>query len=153
MTRTGWSGSRVTSHEVGGQPLVAKGIQPPGRARVSPPALPLRTVLAAFASHGSSKSLTARILKIISRRAFLGRRSKLTFGFLLVAVQMYQFSVAAHVRASLGSWYGVMAMQFFTVDELHATESADPALVVGHVDVPAAEVFGIHLLPFPPIVP
>jgi hypothetical protein len=35
---------------------------PPGRERVSPPSLPLRTVLETFASHGSSKSLTARIL-------------------------------------------------------------------------------------------
>src|ERR1700720_2785481 len=43
---------------------------PPGRARVSPPPPPLRTVLETFASHGSSKSLTARILKIISRGAF-----------------------------------------------------------------------------------
>ena len=119
---------------------------------MSPPASPLRTVLETFASHGSSKSLTARILKIISREAFLGR-SKLAFGFLLVAVQVYQFAVATRIRAIPGSWYGVMAMQLFTIDERHATESADPALVVGHIQILGAEVFGIHLLPFPPVVP
>src|ERR1700722_14188419 len=94
---------------------------PPGRARVLPPPPPLRTVLETFASHGSSKSLTARILKIISRWALLGR-PKLTFGFLLVAVQMYQFSVATRVRAIHGSWYCVMAMKLLTVDEIRATE-------------------------------
>ena len=46
-----------------------------------------------------------------------------------------------------------MAVKLLAVDEVHATESADPALVVGHVDVPGAEVFRVHLLPFPPIVP
>ena len=126
--------------------------QPPGRQQVSPPASPLRTVLETFTSHGSSKSLTARILKIISREAFPGR-SKLAFGFLLVAVQVYQFPVAPRVRAVHGSRYFVMAMKLLTVDEIHATESADPALVVGHVDIPAAEVFSIHLLPFPPVIP
>ena len=113
---------------------------------------PFRTGLETFASHGSSKSLTALILRLISRWAFLGR-SKLPSGFLLVAIQVYQFPVAARVRASLGSRYFMVTMKFLTVDEVHATESADPALIVGHVDVPAAEVVGIHLLPCPPIVP
>ena len=119
---------------------------------MSPPASPLRTVLETFTSHGSSKSLTARILKIISREAFLGR-SKLAFGFLLVAVQMYQFPVAPRVRAVHGSRYFVMAVKLLTVDEIHATESADPALVVGHVDILPTQVFGIHPLPFPPVRP
>ena len=119
---------------------------------MSPPPAPLRTVLETFASHGSSKSLTTRILKLISRWAFLSR-SKLTFGFLLMAVQVYQFPVAPRVQAVPGSRYFVMAMKLLTVDEIHATESADPALVVGHVDVPSAEVFRVHLLPFPPVVP
>ncbi len=109
-------------------------------------------MLETSASHGSSKSLTTRILKIISREASVAR-AKLSLGFLLVAVQMYQFPVAARVRAIPGSWYGVMAMKLLCVDEIHATESADPALVVSHVDIPAAQVFGIHLLPFPPVVP
>ena len=119
---------------------------------MSPPASPLRTVLEAFTSHGSSKSRTTRILRLISRWAVLDR-SKLSFGFLLVAVQVYQFSVATRVRAALGSRYLVVAVKLLAVDEVHATESADPALVVGHVDVPGAEVFRIHLLPFPPVVP
>jgi hypothetical protein len=109
-------------------------------------------VLEAFASHGSSKSLATRILKIISRWAILAF-TKLSPGLLLVAEQMHQFPVAPRVRASSGSRYRVMAVEFLTVDEVHATESADPALVVGHVDVPGAKVFGVHLLPFPPIVP
>jgi hypothetical protein len=112
---------------------------------VLPPPPPLRTGLETFASHGSSKSHTARILKIISRWTVLGR-SKLSLGFLLVAEQMYQFSVTTRIRAIHGSWYCVMAMKLFTIDEIHATESADPALVVGHVDVPGAQVFCIHLL-------
>ena len=119
---------------------------------MSPPASPLRTVLEAFTSHGSSKSRTTRILRLISRWAVLDR-PKLSYGFLLVAVQVYQFSVATRVRAALGSRYLVVAVEFFAVDEVHATESADPALVVGHVEVPGAEVFRIHLLPFPPVVP
>ena len=109
-------------------------------------------MLETFASHGSSKSLTARILKIISRGAFLGR-SKLPFGFLLVAVRVYEFPVAARVRATLGSRHGVMMMEVLTVDEVHPAESADPSLVVGHVQVPGAQVFRVHLLPFPPVVP
>jgi hypothetical protein len=28
-----------------------------------------------------------------------------------------------------------MAMKLLTIDEIHATESADPALVVGHVQI------------------
>src|SRR5262249_30098970 len=116
---------------------------------MSPPASPLRTVLEAFTSHGSSKSRTTRILKLISRSVVLDR-PELSFGFLLVAVQVYQFAVATRVRAALGSWYLVMAVKLLTVEEGHATESADPALIVGHVDVPGAEVFRIHLLPFPP---
>src|SRR5271165_6783882 len=116
----------------------------------SPP--PLRSVRESFPSYGSSKSLTALILKFISRAAFLGL-SKLSLGLLLVAVQVYQFSVATRIRAIPGSWYCVMAMKLFTIDEIHATESADPALVVGHVDIPGAEVFRIHLLPFPPVIP
>jgi hypothetical protein len=128
------------------------GAECPGRARVSPPPPPLRTVLETFTSHGSSKSLTARILKIISRGVFLDR-SKLAFGFLLVAVQMYQFPVAPRVRAVPGSWYFVMTMKLLAVEEIHATESTDPALVVGHVDVPGAQVFRVHLLPFPPVIP
>ena len=109
-------------------------------------------MLETFASHGSSKSLTTRILKIISRGAVPGP-SKLAFGFLLVAVQVYQFSVASLVRAARGSRYFVMAMKLLTVDEIHATQSADPALVVGHVDILATQVFGIHPLPFPPVRP
>jgi hypothetical protein len=109
-------------------------------------------VLETFASHGSSKSRTTRILRLISRWASLAA-AKLPSGFLLVAIQVYQFPVAARARASLGSGYLVVAVKLFAVDEVHATESADPALVVGHVDVPGTEVFGIHLLPFPPVFP
>ena len=43
---------------------------PPGRARVSPPPPPLKSVHASFNAYGSSKSLAARILKIISRGGF-----------------------------------------------------------------------------------
>jgi hypothetical protein len=67
--------------------------------------------------------------------------AKLAFGFLLVAIQMYQFTVATRIRAALGSRYGVMAMKLFSIDEFHVTEAADPALVVGHVDVLVAQVF------------
>jgi len=94
-------------------------------------------VLETFASHGSSKSLTTRILEIISRWAILAF-NKLSSGFLLVAEQMHQFPVATRVRASSGSRYRVMAVEFLTVDEVHATKSADPTLVVGHVQVPGA---------------
>ena len=102
---------------------------------MSPPASPLRTVLEIFTSHGSSKSLTARILKIISRRAFL-TTTKLPLGFLLVAVQVYQFPVATHIRATRGSGQLVVAVQFLTVDEVHSAQSADPVLVVGKLHVP-----------------
>jgi hypothetical protein len=124
----------------------------PGRERVSPPPLPLRTVLASFPAHGSSKSFASRFLKVISRRAFLAT-AKLSLGLLLVAVQVYEFSVATSIRASPCSRYFVMAMKFLAIDEIHATESADPALVVRHVQIPGAQVFRIHLLPFPPVVP
>ena len=133
-------------------PHSARRMQRPGRERVSPPAPPLRTVLETFTSHGSSKSFTARILKIISSAASVAC-TKLALGFLLVAVQVYQFPVAPRVRAVHGSRHLVMAMKLLTVDEIHATESADPALVVGHVDILATQVFGIHLLPFPPVRP
>jgi hypothetical protein len=92
----------------------------PGRERVSPPPLPLRTVLASFPAHGSSKSFASRFLKVISRRAFL-TTAKLSLGLLLVAVQVYEFSVATSIRASPGSRYFVMAMKFLAIDEIHAT--------------------------------
>src|SRR5207344_2612731 len=93
------------------------------------------TVRESFPSHGSSKSFAARILKFISSAASLPS-AKLPLGFLLVAVEVYQFPVATHVRAAHDSRYGMMAMKLFPVDEIHATESTEPSLVVGHVQVP-----------------
>jgi hypothetical protein len=109
-------------------------------------------VLASLSAHGSSKSFTSRILKIISRRALL-TTTKLSLGFLLLGVQVNNFPVATPLRAFPGSRSLMMAIEFLAVEEVSATESTDPALVVRHVQIPGTQVFRIHLLPFPPVVP
>ena len=50
---------------------------------------------------------------------------------LLVAVQMYQFPVGVRVRPTHRFGFNVVALEFLTIDEVHATQPADPVLVDG----------------------
>jgi hypothetical protein len=58
---------------------------------------------------------------------------------LLVAVQMYNLPVATPVRSTQASWLLVVALEFLTVDEAHATDRTPPVLTLGQPHVTGGE--------------
>src|SRR5262249_42605650 len=121
-----------------------------GKGAASPPPPPLRTVLATFTAHGSSKSLTAQLqsyrLRVPDRLLFLLADDRVS---VLVAVQVYQLSVAARVRPAHAPWHLVMAVKLLSVYQLRAADRATPVLGLGQPHVTGGQVAGVDPLPRP----
>src|SRR5437773_2542068 len=78
-------------------------------------------------------------------------RRWLLLRFLLVAVQVYEFAVATHIRAIPRPGHLMVTLKFFTVHEFHPTESADVVLGHGQLYFLLAQVVNVDLPPFPPV--
>ena len=72
---------------------------------------------------------------------------------LLVAVQVHQFPVATRVRSAHAPWSLVVAVQFLTVDEVHATHRTSPVLGFGQQHIVTGQAADVDLPPCPPVFP
>jgi hypothetical protein len=72
---------------------------------------------------------------------------------LLVAVEVYDLPVGTRVRPAHASWSLVVALEFLTVDEVHATDRAAPVLTLGQPHVTGGQEPEVYLPSRPPGVP
>jgi hypothetical protein len=104
-------------------------------------------VRAALTAHGSSISHGDTTL-----------RSQCGIGFhslamdLLMAVQVDEVQVAFLVRPTLVPWPPMMDMQFFAIEERHATVGTDVLLSLGQLPLSGRNVSGFRLFSPLPVV-
>jgi hypothetical protein len=72
---------------------------------------------------------------------------------LLVAVKVYNLPVATRVRPAQASWLLVVAVEFFTIDEVHATDRTAPVLALGQPHIADGQEPEVDLPSRPPVVP
>ena len=69
-----------------------------------------------------------------------------------MAVEMYQDEVAFGVGSPHSSWFAMMDMQFFVVEEPHSTVPADTSLALCQSSFSGVKLAGFCLLSLSPVI-